>query len=77
MTKKIRRKRKRRRKREPKKALMVQESIKEKKTHARAALVARLRGGAFREFLVQKIPNYKCLESKNLHQNIFDLEIFS
>jgi len=77
MTKKIRRKRKKRRKRGPRKALKVQEATKAtdvKKTYARAALVARLPGGAFREFLVQNIPNYTFLESKNLHQKIFDIE---
>jgi len=79
MTKKIRRKRKRRHKREPRKALMVQEATKAnnvKKKYARAALVARLPGGAFREFLIQKIPSYSCLESKNLHQKIFNLKVF-
>jgi len=69
MTKKVRRKRKRRRKREPKKALMVPKETKTtnvKKTYARTAFAARLPGGAFREFLAQKIPSYCYLESKNL-----------
>ena len=36
--------------------------IEAKKKRARAALAARLPGGAFRDFLVQNVPGYSSLE---------------
>ena len=72
MTKKVRRRR-RRRKRQAKKYFKMQPKKKTsnivlnaKETKARNALVARLPGGAFREFLVQNVPGYSSLEGEFL-----------
>ncbi|KAG0583995.1 hypothetical protein KC19_3G178400 [Ceratodon purpureus] len=68
MTRRVRR-RKRRRRRQPKKEQFKMQPEKKtsnneetRKNRARSALVARLPGGAFREFLVQNVPGYTSLE---------------
>jgi hypothetical protein len=42
--------------------------LEARQKRARAALVARLPGGAFREFLVQNVPGYSSLEGLDFNK---------
>jgi hypothetical protein len=73
MTRRVRKKR-RRQKRQSKKYFKMQpqkkpnDHLEARQKRARAALVARLPGGAFREFLVQNVPGYSSLEGLDFNK---------